>query len=56
MSLLELELSGDPWASAEAVQECVRRALAAPLAAHTKILFSQRGLQHAEDYNKSIER
>lgn len=55
MSLLELELSGDPWASAEAVQECVRRALAAPLAAHTKILFSQRGLQHAEDYNKSIE-
>uniref|UniRef100_A0A3Q3JFG7 Suppressor of forked domain-containing protein n=1 Tax=Monopterus albus TaxID=43700 RepID=A0A3Q3JFG7_MONAL len=44
LNLLELEVSGDPWASAEAVQECVTRALAAPLAPHTKILFSQRGL------------
>ena len=56
LNLLELEVSGDPWASAEAVQECVTRALAAPLASHTKILFSQRGLQFAEDYSNSIER
>nr|XP_019940465.1 PREDICTED: pre-mRNA-processing factor 39-like [Paralichthys olivaceus] len=55
LNLLELEVSGDPWASAEAVQECVTRALAAPLATHTKILFSQRGLQFAEDYSNSIE-
>ncbi|XP_062250130.1 pre-mRNA-processing factor 39 isoform X2 [Platichthys flesus] len=55
LNLLELEVSGDPWASAEAVQECVARALAAPLASHTKILFSQRGLQFAEDYSNSIE-
>ncbi|KAF0039795.1 hypothetical protein F2P81_008030 [Scophthalmus maximus] len=55
VNLLELEVSGDPWASAEAVQECVTRALAAPLAPHTKILFSQRGLQFAEDYSNSIQ-
>lgn len=56
MNLLELEVSGDPWASAEAVQECVTRALAAPLTPDTKILFSQRGLQFAEDYSNSIQR
>lgn len=56
MNLLELEVSGDPWASAEAVQDCVTRALAAPLEPHTKILFSQRGLQFAEDYSNSIQR
>ncbi|CAN9515050.1 unnamed protein product [Ophioblennius macclurei] len=55
MNLLELEVSGDPRASAEAVQECVTRALAAPLTSHTKILFSERGLQFAEDYNSSIQ-
>ncbi|XP_035525127.1 pre-mRNA-processing factor 39 [Morone saxatilis] len=55
MNLLELEVSGDPWASAEAVQECVTRALAAPLAPDTKIVFSQRGLQFAEDYSNSIQ-
>ncbi|KAM3842343.1 pre-mRNA-processing factor 39-like, partial [Diretmus argenteus] len=55
MNLLELEVSGDPRASAEAVQECVMRALAAPLAPHTKILFSQRGLQFVEDYGNSIQ-
>ncbi|KAG8003984.1 Pre-mRNA-processing factor 39 [Nibea albiflora] len=55
LNLLELEASGEPWASAEAVQECVTRALAAPLAPHTKILFSQRGLQFAEDYSNSIQ-
>ncbi|XP_037636273.1 pre-mRNA-processing factor 39 [Sebastes umbrosus] len=53
LNLLELEVSGDP--SAEAVQECVTRALAAPLAPHTKILFSQRRLQFAEDYSSSIQ-
>ncbi|XP_038555265.1 pre-mRNA-processing factor 39 [Micropterus salmoides] len=53
MNLLELEVSGDT--SAEAVQECVTRALAAPLDPHTKILFSQRGLQFAEDYSNSIQ-
>ncbi|XP_075902884.1 pre-mRNA-processing factor 39 [Nelusetta ayraudi] len=55
MNLLELELSGDPWASAEAVQECVTRALAAPLAPHTKIIFSQRALQFAEEHSSSIK-
>lgn len=55
MNLLELEVSGDPWASAEAVQECVTKALAAPLAPHIKILFSERGLQFAEDYSNSIK-
>lgn len=55
MNLLELELTGDPWASAEAVQDCVKRALTASLTPQTKILLSQRGLQHAEDYSKTIE-
>lgn len=55
MNLLELEVSGDPRASAEAVQECVTRALAAPLTSHVKLLFSERGLQFAEDYNSSIK-
>uniref|UniRef100_UPI003AAD2698 pre-mRNA-processing factor 39 n=1 Tax=Centroberyx gerrardi TaxID=166262 RepID=UPI003AAD2698 len=55
MNLLELEVSGDPRPSAEAVQECVTRALAAPLSPRTKILFSQRGLQYAEDYSNSIQ-
>uniref|UniRef100_A0A672J308 Pre-mRNA-processing factor 39-like n=1 Tax=Salarias fasciatus TaxID=181472 RepID=A0A672J308_SALFA len=55
MNLLELEVSGDPRAAAEGVQECVTRALAAPLASHFKILFSERGLQFAEEYNSSIQ-
>ncbi|KAM3611958.1 uncharacterized protein V6R79_000026 [Siganus canaliculatus] len=55
MNLLELELAEDPWASAGAVHQCVTRALAAGLAPHTKILFSQRGLQFAEDYSNSIQ-
>lgn len=55
MNLLELELSGDSGASAEAVQECVTRALAAPLAPHTKIIFSQRALQFAEEHSSSIK-
>ncbi|TNN34378.1 Pre-mRNA-processing factor 39 [Liparis tanakae] len=53
LNLLELEVSGEP--SAEAVQQCVTRALAAPLAPHTKILFSQRRLQFTEDYSSSIQ-
>ncbi|KAM4621804.1 pre-mRNA-processing factor 39 isoform 1-T1 [Polymixia lowei] len=55
MNLLELEVAGDPRGSAEAVQECVTRALAAPLSPRTKILFSQRGMQYAEDYGNSIQ-
>ncbi|XP_013861592.1 pre-mRNA-processing factor 39 [Austrofundulus limnaeus] len=55
LNLLELEASGDPRASAEAVRECVTQALAAPLTPHTKLLLSQRGLQFAEDYSSSIQ-
>ncbi|XP_056155013.1 pre-mRNA-processing factor 39 [Lampris incognitus] len=55
LNLLELEVSGDPRGSAEGVQECVTRALAAPLSPRVKILFSQRGLQYAEDYGNSIQ-
>ncbi|XP_029020833.1 pre-mRNA-processing factor 39 isoform X2 [Betta splendens] len=55
LNLLELEVSGDPWSSAEAVQECVTRALAAPLAPHTKIILSQRHLQFTEDFSDSIQ-
>lgn len=49
-------MSGDTWASDEVVQECVTRALAAPLTPQTKILLSQRGLQFVEDYSNSIKR
>lgn len=56
MNLLELEVSGDSWASDEVVQECVTRALAAAVTPQTKLLVSQRGLQFAEDYSKSIKR
>ncbi|XP_024139838.1 pre-mRNA-processing factor 39 [Oryzias melastigma] len=52
LNLLELEVSD---ASAEAVQECVRRALEAPLTPNTKILLSQRGLQFSEDFSNSIK-
>lgn len=55
MNLLELELTEEPSTAAEAVQDCVKRALAASLTPQTKILLSQRGLQHAEDYSKTIE-
>ena len=56
LNLLELEVAGDPRGSPEGVQECVTRALAAPLSPRTKILFSQRGLQYAEDYGNSVQR
>ncbi|CAG09750.1 unnamed protein product, partial [Tetraodon nigroviridis] len=55
INLLELEVSGDTWASDEVVQECVTRALAAPLTPQTKLLLSQRGLQFVEDYSSSIK-
>uniref|UniRef100_A0A674CLU0 Pre-mRNA-processing factor 39-like n=1 Tax=Salmo trutta TaxID=8032 RepID=A0A674CLU0_SALTR len=55
LNLLELEVSGDPRGSPEGVQQCVTRALAAPLSPRTKILFSQRGLQYAEDYGTSVQ-
>uniref|UniRef100_A0A4W5KV28 Si:ch211-114c17.1 n=1 Tax=Hucho hucho TaxID=62062 RepID=A0A4W5KV28_9TELE len=55
LNLLELEVSGDPRGSAEGVQQCVTRALTAPLSPQTKILFSQRGLQYAEDYGTSVQ-
>ncbi|XP_054647852.1 pre-mRNA-processing factor 39 isoform X2 [Dunckerocampus dactyliophorus] len=55
LNLFELELEGEPLSSAKAVQECVTRALAAPLASHTKLRFSQRGLQFAEEYSDSIK-
>ncbi|CAL8357184.1 unnamed protein product [Merluccius merluccius] len=55
MNLLELEASGDPRTAAEAVEECVARALAAPLSPRTKMAFSQRGMQYAEDYGTSIQ-
>ncbi|XP_015240131.1 PREDICTED: pre-mRNA-processing factor 39-like [Cyprinodon variegatus] len=55
LNLLDLELSGDPWASAEAVNECVTRALEAPLTSQTKLLLSQRGLQFTEEYSNSVQ-
>ncbi|KAM4732275.1 pre-mRNA-processing factor 39 isoform 2-T2 [Anableps anableps] len=55
LNLLDLESSGDPWASAEAVQECVTRALAAPLTPQAKLLLSQRGLQFTEEYSNSVQ-
>lgn len=56
LSLLELEASSGPWSSADAVQECVTRALAAPLSPHTKLLLSQRCLQFVEEYSNSVQR
>ncbi|XP_077388287.1 pre-mRNA-processing factor 39 isoform X2 [Festucalex cinctus] len=55
LNLLELEVSSELCSSAEAVQKCVTRALAAPLAPHTKIILSQRGLQFVEEYSNSIQ-
>ncbi|XP_048086917.1 pre-mRNA-processing factor 39 isoform X1 [Alosa alosa] len=55
LNLLELEVSGDPRTNIAAVQQCVTRALAAPLSPRTKILFSQRGLQFAEDFGTTVK-
>lgn len=54
-NLLELEMSGDLRATGGVLQ-CVARALAAPLSPKTKILFSQRGLQFAEDFGTTVQR
>ncbi|XP_053735920.1 pre-mRNA-processing factor 39 [Synchiropus splendidus] len=56
VNLLELESAEENQLSAEAVQECVTRALAASLSPHTKILLSQRGLQFAEENSSSVKR
>ncbi|XP_030621363.1 pre-mRNA-processing factor 39 [Chanos chanos] len=55
LNLLELEVSGDPRANGAAVQQCVTSALSAPLSPKTKILFSQRGLQFAEDFGTTVQ-
>lgn len=55
-NLLELEISGDVRANESAVQQCVAKALAAPLSPKTKINFSQRGLQFAEDFGSTVQR
>ncbi|XP_012696307.2 pre-mRNA-processing factor 39 [Clupea harengus] len=55
LNLLELEVSGDPRTNGTGVQQCVTRALAAPLSPRTKILFSQRGLQFAEDFGATVQ-
>lgn len=55
-NLLELEMSGDLRANGGVVLQCVAKALAAPLSPKTKILFSQRGLQFAEDFGTTVQR
>jgi len=55
-NLLELEMSGDLRANGGVIQQCVAKALAAPLSPKTKILFSQRGLQFAEDFGTTVQR
>ncbi|KAF4104925.1 pre-mRNA-processing factor 39 isoform X1 [Onychostoma macrolepis] len=54
-NLLELEMSGDLLANGGVVLQCVAKALAAPLSPKTKILFSQRGLQFAEDFGTTVQ-
>lgn len=56
MNLLDLELSGDLRVNGGGVQQCVSKALAAPLSSDSKILFSQRGLQFAEDFGTTVQR
>ncbi|XP_072519578.1 pre-mRNA-processing factor 39 [Salminus brasiliensis] len=55
LNLLELEISGDLRVNGGGVQQCVSKALAAPLSPETKILFSQRGLQFAEDFGTTVQ-
>lgn len=54
-NLLELEMSGDLRANGGVIQQCVAKALVAPLSPKTKILFSQRGLQFAEDFGTTVK-
>lgn len=49
-------MSGDLRANGGGVQQCVAKALAAPLSPKTKILFSQRSLQFAEDFGTTVQR
>ncbi|XP_064182230.1 pre-mRNA-processing factor 39 isoform X1 [Anguilla rostrata] len=55
LNLLELEVAGDTRGNGAGVQQCVSRALAAPLSPRTKLLFSQRGLQFAEDFGATVQ-
>ncbi|KAF7707505.1 pre-mRNA-processing factor 39 [Silurus meridionalis] len=55
LNLLDLELSGDLRLNGGGVQQCVSKALAAPLSSDSKILFSQRGLQFAEDFGTTVQ-
>ncbi|KAF4091226.1 hypothetical protein AMELA_G00034500 [Ameiurus melas] len=55
LNLLDLELSGDLRLNGGGVQQCVSKALAAPLSSDLKILFSQRGLQFAEDFGTTVQ-
>ncbi|KAJ8282826.1 hypothetical protein COCON_G00053450 [Conger conger] len=55
LNLLELEVAADVRGSGTGVQQCVSRALSAPLSPRTKLLFSQRGLQFAEDFGSSVQ-
>lgn len=49
-------MSGDLQANGGVVLQCVAKALAAPLSPKTKIIFSQRGLQFAEDFGTTVQR
>ncbi|XP_042626474.1 pre-mRNA-processing factor 39-like [Cyprinus carpio] len=55
INLLELEMSGALRTNGGGVLQCVAKALAAPLSPKTKILFSQRGLQFAEDFGSTVQ-
>uniref|UniRef100_A0A8C1U7X7 Pre-mRNA-processing factor 39 n=1 Tax=Cyprinus carpio TaxID=7962 RepID=A0A8C1U7X7_CYPCA len=55
-NLLELEMSGDLRSNGGGILQCVAKAVAAPLSPKTKILFSQRGLQFAEDFGTTVQR
>ncbi|KAF5896030.1 pre-mRNA-processing factor 39-like isoform X2 [Clarias magur] len=55
LNLLDLELSSDLRLNGSGVQQCVSKALAAPLSSDSKILFSQRGLQFAEDFGTTVQ-
>uniref|UniRef100_A0A8C1U6I7 Si:ch211-114c17.1 n=1 Tax=Cyprinus carpio TaxID=7962 RepID=A0A8C1U6I7_CYPCA len=54
-NLLELEMSGDLRSNGGGILQCVAKAVAAPLSPKTKILFSQRGLQFAEDFGTTVQ-
>lgn len=55
-NLLELGMSSDLGTNGGGVLQCVAKALAAPLSPKTKILFSQCGLQFAEDFGSTVQR